>query len=321
MSFPILLANVFHGLFALVWCLGLRRMAGPIGAARWANLLAAVLVAPPLVALARLLGAPSVGDAFTLLRADLWGEAMTRSPWPVRLALGALLGGTVLLFLVQEVLPSWRNRRGRLGVSRSQDGRLDRAFEEVQRSYEASGFDPRHWRSTRIWRLETTDRIAATHGVLTPAIFVSGGLADHLDEEELRAVIAHELAHLVRGGNLPVLILWGLRALQAASPGALVAFRLFIEAQEAACDALAARVTHKPAALASALLCGARGTIARESEPIERARSEVLHRADEASTQLRVEALLGAPSPGPSPLAGGAASCVALVGVLIWWIQ
>ncbi len=49
-------------------------------------------------------------------------------------------------------------------------------------------------------------------------------------------------------------MLWTLRAVQALSPAALIAFRQLVESEEAACDALAARVTGRPADLASVLL-------------------------------------------------------------------
>ena len=207
---------------------------------------------------------------------------------------GFLLLGTASLFVVQEALPAWRWRKGRLEPEHLRNARLDASLARVEAAYERARLRRRRGRAPIIRLMQTSAPVAGLQGLVEPKVVVSKGLYDQLDDEELDAAVAHELAHLLRGGNLRTLGLWAVRALQAASPGALVLFRTLLEAEEAACDALAAYVTRRPAALASALLKahGQKEAPSQDASPMRRARFEVLRRADIASTRLRVQTLL-----------------------------
>ncbi len=87
-----------------------------------------------------------------------------------------------------------------------------------------------------------------------PALLLPAPLVEELDDEELEGVLAHEVAHLAlnrpRGCCDPV---W-LRPLNWLNPTSFAVGRLLASEEEPACDELAARVTRKPEALASALL-------------------------------------------------------------------
>ncbi len=87
-----------------------------------------------------------------------------------------------------------------------------------------------------------------------PALLLPAPLVDELDDEELEGVLAHEVAHLAihrpRGCCDPM---W-LRPLNWLNPTSFAVGRLLASEEELACDELAARVTEKPEALASALL-------------------------------------------------------------------
>ncbi len=87
-----------------------------------------------------------------------------------------------------------------------------------------------------------------------PALLLPARLVDELDDEELEGVLAHEVAHLAirrpRGCCDPM---W-LRPLSWLNPTSFAVGRLLASEEELACDELAARVTEKPEALASALL-------------------------------------------------------------------
>ena len=128
---------------------------------------------------------------------------------------------------------------------------------------------------------------------------------------------------IVKLCHVSLFIVWLMRALQALSPGALVIFRNLTEAQEAACDDLAARATGKPAALASALL-KAYSTQARRSPTgresgLERARLEVARHAERYSLEQRVRGLLDAePSGMPSRVV--LLLTVLALGAMLWTI-
>ncbi len=87
-----------------------------------------------------------------------------------------------------------------------------------------------------------------------PALLLPAPLVEELDDEELEGVLAHEVAHLAlsrpRGCCDPA---W-LRPLNWLNPTSFAVGRLLASEEELACDELAARVTERPEALASALL-------------------------------------------------------------------
>ncbi len=88
----------------------------------------------------------------------------------------------------------------------------------------------------------------------TPALILPTELLEELDDEELEGVLAHEVAHLAlrrpKGCCDPM---W-LRPLNWLNPTSYAIGRMLESEEELACDELAAQVTAKPEALASALL-------------------------------------------------------------------
>ena len=151
-------------------------------------------------------------------------------------------------------------------------------------------------------------------------LIVSDSLVAQLDDEELEAVLSHEMGHLVYAGNHGMVLLWILRAFQACNPAALVLFRMLIEARENACDALAAFVMGRAEPLASALLklhdtppLENAGTL---GSSFDRARIEVLRHAEVESSRQRVRALLDHPAQAQPGLLLSVLFAVAIGGVL-----
>ena len=320
----LLAASVLHSTVALAWIAGVRRLAGPISASLTASLGMLAIALPVVLGAARLSGLPPPPDAWLLVRVRAWVAAIEGAGPGLRLALLALLGGTGFVFAAQELLPlqRWRGRRWQYASTR--DRRLEASLARVRAALDRQRPARWHLRMPRILALETPRPIAALHGMTAPIILVSRGLLDRLDDEQLDNVVAHEVAHSLRGGNLLLLIIWLARVLQAASPTALVLYRNYIEAQEQACDSLAARLTGHPAALASALLEVQQhrhpGAIRRRGEGfVRRSRREILRRTDLAVTRARVRALLDTTPTGAAPhaLVWGSA-CV--LAALLWGI-
>jgi Zn-dependent protease with chaperone function len=321
MTAELLVANLLHGLVAMIWLAGIRRFAGPIPPALNASLLMLALVLPVFVAALHLTGVAGPPEGLKLLRVDLWSMALVGSGAFYGFVL-ALVIGTMVIVLLQELWPAWRRKRGPLRAERVEDPRLVASLARVRESYAAIGTRFPRRRQPRARVLETAQDLALLHGLRAPTVLVSRGLLDRLDDEELDGVIAHELAHLVRGGNLRLLAIWGVRLLQAASPPALILFRSFVEAQESACDALAANASRRPAALAHALVkvYGRAPSPGNGAGALDRARAEIQRRSDLTSTRLRVRALLDHEPNGRVSLAAVLASAVALGGML-WAIQ
>ncbi|HYU16630.1 MAG TPA: M48 family metalloprotease [Candidatus Acidoferrum sp.] len=312
-------ANVIHGMVALVWGAGVRPLAAPRAPAFGFAVLSLCLAMPVAAAALHLLGLDPVGVLgadLALLHVQGWVR-LTRVAPPVLPLVAIFLGGTVIVFVFQELGPTLARLRTRRGVARAGDARLAASVERIGARFGAAGAIRTRAPLPAPARLETDARIAALAGLWRSQILVSRGLLEVLDDDELDAVVAHELAHHVRGGNLRMLGLWLVRSAQAHSPAALLLFRQIVEMQELTCDALAARMTGAPAALASALLKSRRAA-APPREP-RSAVDAILRRADIELTRQRVTALLdGAPVSDPSALAIMASSL--LLGALLWAI-
>lgn len=111
---------------------------------------------------------------------------------------------------------------------------------------------------TRCVRVPSRALFCFSAGWLAPKVYLSDAVLTSLDERQLRAVLAHERAHLAhgdlwRGSALAVLALLG------APVAAAAALRVWHEASERLSDRVAAEVVGSPAAVASSILAFARG--------------------------------------------------------------
>jgi hypothetical protein len=95
--------------------------------------------------------------------------------------------------------------------------------------------------------------LALTYGLFKPRVLLSTWMVEHLDQRELEAVLAHELAHAARRDYLVMWLTTVLRDSFFYLPTSWVAYRQLQREKEIACDDLAAGVTSRPLALASAL--------------------------------------------------------------------
>jgi Zn-dependent protease with chaperone function len=95
--------------------------------------------------------------------------------------------------------------------------------------------------------------IAISWGVRRPALLLSTWMLDRLDVHELEAVIAHELGHAARRDALVVWLATVLRDAFFYLPTSRWAYERLQADKELAADELAAGVTGRPLALASAL--------------------------------------------------------------------
>lgn len=95
--------------------------------------------------------------------------------------------------------------------------------------------------------------LAFTQGLRRPVILLSTWMVDHLDRQELEAVLAHELEHVARRDYLVIWLATMLRDAFCYVPTSWAAYRQLRQEKEIACDERASRLTHRPLALASAL--------------------------------------------------------------------
>ncbi|MEA2505713.1 MAG: heat shock protein HtpX [Actinomycetota bacterium] len=91
-------------------------------------------------------------------------------------------------------------------------------------------------------------------GSRKPRILISRDLLDHFDQDELEAILAHEIAHL-EARDVPIIFTAGvLRDAVGWNPVAHLAFRWLITDRELEADRRAAALTGHPLAVASGLL-------------------------------------------------------------------
>jgi len=132
---------------------------------------------------------------------------------------------------------------------------------------------------------------SCTVGFWRPAIVVSTGLLSALDEDEIRAVIAHEEGHRAGRDNMLLLLGQSIALTFAALPGIRAAYARFRRAQEAAADEFACRRTGDNLIVASSLQKFARSLLA--PLPAEGPRGvPVVGFADEGNVGERIRGLL-----------------------------
>jgi Zn-dependent protease with chaperone function len=143
-------------------------------------------------------------------------------------------------------------------------------------------------------------------GVRRQEIVVSRGTLALLDDEELEAAFAHELAHLARHDPASSWVVMGARALMAFNPAFQVLSRVIVRDAEHVADERAAAVTGHRLPLAAALLKLYRATSryapVPRSLPFAAALTEPIEKAHARDLEIRCRRLLG-PAPRPLPFA------------------
>jgi len=148
----------------------------------------------------------------------------------------------------------------------------------------------------RLFYLDDPGLVACCYGIVRPRVLVSAGLLARLDDEELRAVLAHERHHVWRRDPARYLALRVLAAAAFMVP-AVAAFGRRLETQiEVGADRAAFTVASK-GALAGALLTVLSGP-----------RLPTVGVAGISATEARIAHLAGAPVLPPIPARAVAAS-------------
>jgi Zn-dependent protease with chaperone function len=216
-----------------------------------------------------------------------------------------LLTANAAVFFAQELLPAIRQQF--LSTPPACDGVPERVERALTRVCQRAGI-PREAVSVCVTAQE--EPVAYTAGLRNQRLVVSIGLVNTLDDEELETALAHEIAHRLRRDNRSGWAVLGLGALMLYNPLALLGLRLIAQERERACDDMAARITGKPLALASALLKVAKRTMGGTLGYQPRARLSPVawlqtfgSRAVRAQIEERVARLANPSQPKPVPWA------------------
>lgn len=144
-------------------------------------------------------------------------------------------------------------------------------------------------------------------GARRPVVIVSRGAAELLDPEELRAALAHELAHLARHDPAASWVVLWARIVMCFNPAFQVVARAVARDAEWLADERAAEACGDRLALASGLLKlhrATQGARAYRTLPFAAALSEPLARVRSRDIEVRCRRLLDAPA---APLRFGGA--------------
>ena len=129
--------------------------------------------------------------------------------------------------------------------------------------------------------------LALVYGIQRSTILLSTWMLSHLDQQEIEAVVSHELGHIARKDYFVIWVATMLRDSFFYLPMSWIAYRQLQQEKEFACDAFATQLTKRPMALASALAKVWQHNLS--NAPLVPAQSLISRRS---LTQERVERLL-----------------------------
>jgi Zn-dependent protease with chaperone function len=297
----LLAQGLFHSLVASLFIEALARSWAVSHPAQQVSLRLLALAYPLLVFPALVLFFPHRGgEAFrdaALLSGRRWSDVAFFGLDLYRLFIASLAGLGLLLLGIDLLALARTLRRGRPPAARPDQPRaaaLQAALAPLLRPGEAQ----------RVVYLDQPLPSLFCAGVRRPALFITRGALDLLDAVELRAALAHELAHLARRDPARSWVMLGLRCAMCLNPTFQVLARALARDAERLADERGVELGADRLALASALLKlhrAAGGLDERRTLIFGGALAGTLRRARTHDLERRVRALL-APAPTPLPL-------------------
>ncbi len=262
-----------------------------------------LLLFPGLVALFPIRADEGFRDAWALFAGRRWDEVRVLGVGLFRLWLGAFaaLGTALFLLDVVPLLGAWRRPRP---VPATPDAASAAAIGEELPRLAAAAKVP----APPVIFLARDAPVLFCTGVRRHAVVISSGAVRLLDREELRAALAHELAHLARHDPAASWALMAARALMFFNPAFQVLSRAVARDAEWLADERAAEISGRRLALASGLIKLHRTTAGpsgvRRTLPFAAALAGPLARVRSLDVEVRCRRLLDGP---PEPLRWGAA--------------
>ena len=287
-------------------------------------LLLPILAIPLYQALYPARGSSDFRQGFVLLDLQKWFPLRIWFDLPLWYLLAGVMTLSSALFFAYEVLPIFR-RRFRQDKGRPHLKEEDLPFLQPLLTQVAKAFSRP---VPRVFLLKNQEPVVYITGLREQRLYLSPSLAKLLDPDELKGVLAHEMAHIVRRDIWVSWVLLFFRALTFFNPVALVAFRRIIYENEKVCDDMAVRVTKDPLALASSIIKVYRATRAgpKKAGPGKLAgwflsmASTLEQHENKALVEDRAERVISGKNPGQGPFekAGMALTAAFLVALLFF---
>ena len=168
---------------------------------------------------------------------------------PLSIIFMLLLGGTSVIFIIQEVIPVIRDlfaRKNGNPLSAMPSGAEMTEF--VKQMSGELGIEP-----PPVTVIEDSNPYIYAAGSTKHTLFITSGLIEVLDTEQLNSAVIHELAHIARMSNAAKWMIFILRVLMFFNPIVLLVFRRIVQDDEHICDDITVSLTKSPGVLASTL--------------------------------------------------------------------
>lgn len=158
-----------------------------------------------------------------------------------------VIGTTTLVFVMQELLPITRESiiKDRDKPRIPADDHMTALVSEMARQLGI--------KVPEVVVIEDDVPYLYTGGIHNQSIIISSSLRNMLDERQLKASLAHEIAHVLRRSNRVTVFAYALRVLMFYNPVSLVIFRRIVQHDENICDDMTVSITKDPEALGSTL--------------------------------------------------------------------
>jgi Zn-dependent protease with chaperone function len=287
-------------------------------ALRAVALLYPIVAFPALLAAFPLRGGEEFGDTWALLSGRRWDDLRLLGVGLLRWWVVAFAAAGTALFLMDLVPLVLARRRPRPAAAKPDPVTAAILADELSAVAAALRVP-----TPPVVFLDRDAPVLFCTGVRRHAVVLSRGAMRLLDRDELRAALAHELAHLARHDPARSWIVMAARALLFFNPAFQVLSRAVSKDAEWLADEEAARVCGDRLALASGLVKLHRATAGRSAVrrtlPFAAVLGAPLDRARSLDVEVRCRRLL---DPAPAPLPYGAArvalAASALVGLLFF---
>ena len=161
-----------------------------------------------------------------------------------------IIGLTSLIFIVQEMVPIiihlWEVRR--VGPAEPMDDFPVEKKEQALKILKGLPMD-----SVRLHFIDDEEMVLFSSTGRQAEVFISSGMIDEMNPDELRAAVAHELAHIKRSRTPLLMIVYLVRIMMFFNPITLIEFRKVAQEEEKICDDMAVAATGDREALARAV--------------------------------------------------------------------
>lgn len=217
-----------------------------------------------------------------LFNSHRWLDMELWNVIPLHLFLVTIFAATMFIFIFQEMLPILRHFAMPT---------VDPDIAVIRPGHDSvvvKALKPLSDRLPDLFIVQEDEPVIFSTTFKKPAIYLSAGLAQILNADQVRAAVAHEIAHIARSRRPVMLAGFVLRMLMFFNPVVLVEFRRAIRNEEKICDDMAAAMTGKPEVLADTL----RRFYAPDEDPREapdRSGQSVKMRLREYSHALQLE--------------------------------